>query len=234
VVKAFQETPKAAGETVIKQGAEVTNKEPALFVIESGQLSVYKNGTEKAVFVYTKPGQYFGDLALLYNAPRAATVVADEDVVLWSIDRQTFNNLVKDAARMQSSKRMGFLKEVPLLQSLREDEIANLCDALQVREVKADEVIITEGDIGTEFFIVECGRAQARKGGAVVMEYEEKSYFGELALRNSAPRAADVVATQDCRLLVLGQESFNRLLGPLETILQERTVDYEKANSNVN
>merc|ERR1719507_270608 len=59
VIKAFKETPKAAGEKVIEQGAQVTTSEPALFVIESGTLSVYKNGIDTSVFTYTKPGQYF-------------------------------------------------------------------------------------------------------------------------------------------------------------------------------
>jgi CRP-like cAMP-binding protein len=40
----------------------------------------------------------FGELALLYNVPRAATITAIEKCVLWSLDRETFNNIVKDAA----------------------------------------------------------------------------------------------------------------------------------------
>jgi len=44
------------------------------------------------------PGEAFGELALLYNAPRAATIKAVSDCVLFSLDRQTFNHVVKDAA----------------------------------------------------------------------------------------------------------------------------------------
>merc|ERR1719447_253030 len=110
---------------VIEQGAEVNSTEPALFVIESGRLSVYKKGVEQSVFTYTEPGQHFGDLALLYNAPRAATVKTDEDCVLWSIDRDTFNFLVKDAARQSIERRMGFLQSVPLLAGLTVDELVN-------------------------------------------------------------------------------------------------------------
>jgi len=233
VIQAFQETPKAKGETVIQQGAEVSSDEPALFVIESGQLSVYKTDIEQAVFVYTKPGQYFGDLALLYNAPRAATVTADEEVMLWSIDRDTFNNLVKDAAQQQINRRMGFLQEVELLRGLTNDEKATLCDALQVRQVEAGTQIITQGDQGTEFFIVESGKCEARKGSTVVMTYEAKNFFGELALVKSAPRAADVVAVENSRLLVLGVEVFRRLLGPLEDILKERAEAYKEVDLKI-
>jgi cAMP-dependent protein kinase regulator len=45
-----------------------------------------------------QPGEAFGELALLYNAPRAANITAKTQCTLWSLDRSTFNNIVKDAA----------------------------------------------------------------------------------------------------------------------------------------
>jgi len=44
------------------------------------------------------PGESFGELALLYNAPRAASIKAKTEAVLFALDRATFNNIVKDAA----------------------------------------------------------------------------------------------------------------------------------------
>jgi cAMP-dependent protein kinase regulator len=41
------------------------------------------------------PGEAFGELALLYNAPRAATIKVKTSAVLFALDRQTFNNIVK-------------------------------------------------------------------------------------------------------------------------------------------
>ena len=43
-------------------------------------------------------GEGFGELALLYNCPRAATITALEESTVWRLDRDTFNNIVKDAA----------------------------------------------------------------------------------------------------------------------------------------
>jgi cAMP-dependent protein kinase regulator len=46
-----------------------------------------------------EPGDAFGELALLYNAPRAATIKSKTDSFLWVLDRNTFNYIVKDAAQ---------------------------------------------------------------------------------------------------------------------------------------
>jgi len=50
------------------------------------------------------PGDAFGELALLYNCPRAATITAKGDAELWSLDRKTFNHIVKDAAAQKREK----------------------------------------------------------------------------------------------------------------------------------
>eukprot|EP00929_Paragymnodinium_shiwhaense_P071830 TRINITY_DN36481_c0_g1_i1.p1 TRINITY_DN36481_c0_g1~~TRINITY_DN36481_c0_g1_i1.p1 ORF type:complete len:1368 (+),score=470.48 TRINITY_DN36481_c0_g1_i1:85-4188(+) len=227
VLLAFKETPVFAGTTVIEQGAMVSATEDALFVLEKGTLDVFKKGVETPVFTYTKPGQFFGDLALLYNAPRAATVVAKEDSKLWAICRNTFNVLVKDAARQARERRMAFLGKVPLLKDLTEDEKSTLSDAIQVRLVTSGARVVRKGQAGREMFIIERGKCEARdEGGVPLLQYSAKSYFGELALINSAPRAADVVATEASRLLVLDSDTVKRLLGPLDDLMRKRAEAY--------
>jgi cAMP-dependent protein kinase regulator len=83
-------------ETVIVQG----DHGDCLYVVDKGNLNCYKkfsNGESKLVKTYSE-GDAFGELALLYNCPRAAEVVASEDVTLWKLDRETFNVIVKEAA----------------------------------------------------------------------------------------------------------------------------------------
>jgi len=54
------------------------------------------------------------------------------------------------------------------------------------------------------------------KDGDEVMEYNPGDYFGELALLKGEPRAANVLATSDCKMVLLDRASFKRLLGPLD------------------
>lgn len=72
-----------------------------LFVVEEGQLDCFKRfkPDEEPKFLKTyEPGEAFGELALLYNAPRAATITAKTDALCWELDRATFNHIVKDSA----------------------------------------------------------------------------------------------------------------------------------------
>lgn len=83
-------------ETVIKQGDQGN----CLFIVEKGELDCFKtysNGERRLVKQYSD-GDNFGELSLLYNTPRAAEVIAVNDVILWKLDRATFNVIVKDAA----------------------------------------------------------------------------------------------------------------------------------------
>jgi|TARA_B110001450_G_C17301548_1_gene351668 cAMP-dependent protein kinase regulator len=58
------------------------------------------------------------------------------------------------------------------------------------------------------------------------MEYNPGDYFGELALLKGEPRAANVIASSDCKLIMLDRKSFKRLLGPLDDILKRNMMNY--------
>ncbi len=97
VLGAFEEKRFSAGESVITQGEQGD----VLYFIEEGQLDCYKTFKKEEGDVWLKlynPGEAFGELALLYNAPRAATIKSKTDCILWALDRETFKNIVQEAA----------------------------------------------------------------------------------------------------------------------------------------
>eukprot|EP00746_Dinoflagellata_sp_MGD_P164050 gnl/MRDRNA2_/MRDRNA2_92467_c0_seq1.p1 gnl/MRDRNA2_/MRDRNA2_92467_c0~~gnl/MRDRNA2_/MRDRNA2_92467_c0_seq1.p1 ORF type:complete len:344 (-),score=104.20 gnl/MRDRNA2_/MRDRNA2_92467_c0_seq1:59-1090(-) len=227
VISAFKEEKLAAGKEVITQYDEDADR---LYLIEKGDLKVYKKESKTAshpgkhVFTYKGSG-VFGELAMLYNCPRAATIIAEGEVVVWTIDRETFTHLVKDAAARKRELHKSFLESVELLKPLDEQERSVICDALKVTRVKAGDTIIKQGDAGDAFYILEEGSAVAKKDGAEVMQYKPKDYFGELALIRGEPRAASVIAKTDSKMLSLDRLSFNRLVGRLDTILEARAKE---------
>lgn len=97
VVDSIEEVKVKAGDHIIKEGDEGD----CMYVLEAGEFvctKVFKGQTEPTYLKDYKPGEGFGELALLYNAPRAATITAKTDGIVYKLDRDTFNHIVKDAA----------------------------------------------------------------------------------------------------------------------------------------
>lgn len=76
---------------------------------------MFKQGEKPVVLRDYAPGEGFGELSLLYNTPRAATITAQKESLLWKLDRDTFNHIVKDAAAKKREKYDNFLQSVPIL-----------------------------------------------------------------------------------------------------------------------
>lgn len=104
-------------------------------------------GNNEPTFLKTyQPGEAFGELALLYNANRAATIIANEECLLWRLDRDTFNHIVKEAANKKRQQYEDFLKKVPILSTMEPYERSKLSDAFKEVKAEAGQNIITEGD----------------------------------------------------------------------------------------
>ena len=233
VIDSFEEKKYKAGENVITQGEEGD----VLYLVDSGELDcekVFKAGDPPTYLKTYKPGESFGELALLYNAPRAATIRAKTDAICWALDRECFNNIVKNAAITKREKYENTLKKVEILKSIDPYELGQICDALKTKIFKKGELIIKQGDKGDVFFILDEGQAHAEKvfeegkKPQRVKDYEAGGYFGELALLKNEPRAATIITDTNCRCLALDRMAFKRLLGPLENILQRNSDNYIK------
>ena len=230
VIGAMDERKAGPGEPIIRQGEDGDN----LYVVESGKLActkLFPGNEEETHLKYYVPGEAFGELALLYNAPRAASITASEDSLLWSLDRATFNHIVKDAAMRKREMYEDFLKQVKLLSNMDAYERTKLADALKEQKHKKGDFIIREGEQGNVFFFVVEGEAVAKKvidgEEKQVMQYKAGDYFGERALLKGEPRAASIVCTsEDVRVVSLERDSFKRLLGPLDDILKRNMELY--------
>jgi len=209
VIGAMSEVNAPEGEVVINQGDEGD----FLFVVETGKLDCsIKTGDTEKVVGSCEAGGVFGELALLYMQPRSASVKACQACVLWKLDRETFNQIVKESAQKKRQRYDSFLAKVPLLGNMDAYERSQLADALKVEVFGDGSVIFTQGDVGNKFYILEDGNAVATKEGQEVMKYSSGDYFGELALIRNQPRAATITAKGEAKLLSVDSRSFTRLL----------------------
>lgn len=224
VVDAMLKKDLAPKEQIIKEGDDGD----CMYIVDQGTLECIKvNGGESKVVKTCVEGDAFGELALLYNCPRAASVQAgDTQCVIWQLDRETFNAVVKGASMKKREKYDGFIKSVNLLSSMQMYERGQLVDALKPETFKAGDIIVKQGDPGDKFYIVEEGNCVAEKSGAEVMQYQSGDYFGELALLKNEPRAANIIAKSDVKVISLDRNTFKALLGPLEDILKRNTEKY--------
>ena len=109
------------------------------------------------------PGDVFGELALLYNAPRAASITALTDCQLLSLDRSTFNHVVRFANVQKRNLYQSFISQIEILFSLSEVEKLKICDCLEAKMYKENENIVVEGEMGSNFYIIQSGTADAWK-----------------------------------------------------------------------
>lgn len=97
VIDAMEIREFKGGDEVIKQGDDGEE----LFIVSTGNLTctkLFPDSTEPTFLKEYKTGEVFGELALMYNAPRAASITAKNDSQCFVLDRDTFNHIVKTAA----------------------------------------------------------------------------------------------------------------------------------------
>jgi len=154
--------------------------------------------------------------------------------VLFALDRETFNHIVKDATMRKREEYENFLANLELTSNMDAYERSKIADAVKRVKIPAGEYVVRQGEKGDVFYLIEEGEAYATKKVGEseetkeVFQYRAGNYFGELALLKDVPRQANVIAKTDLKLASLDRMSFKRLLGPLEQILQRNFKNYEK------
>lgn len=79
---------------------------------------------------------------------------------------------------------------------------------IEVQFFKAGDVIFREGDAATELFVIKSGQVRVQIGNRTVTELGADSIFGEMALIDSEPRSATVVAITDTKLAPVSEKQF--------------------------
>lgn len=219
-----------AGVEIIKEGDLHADY---FYIVADGEFAIHNRGDEDQSanecedHVIAGKGGSFGELALLYFVPRAATVVAKVDSTVFVIDRKHFKDILMKVSESKTRDYEKYLRRVPVLQVLLAEEISELAKALVEMHFTKEEVVIQQGEPGNTFYIMYDGEVSVTKAGEEVAKLSASStagtaqYFGETALLHDENRAATVQVTSSCaKTLALDRDGFDMLLGPLKDIIE--------------
>ncbi|KAF1389596.1 hypothetical protein PFLUV_G00075080 [Perca fluviatilis] len=213
MVECMYERTYQQGEYVIKQGEPGNH----LFVLADGKLDVFQhNKLLTSITVWTT----FGELAILYNCTRTASVRVVNKVRVWALDREVFQNIMRRTAETRHEQHRNFLRSVSLLANLPEDKLSKIVDCLEVEYYDKGEHIIREGEEGSTFYIIAQGKVkvtqttEAHKLPQIINTLQKGEYFGEKALISDDVRSANIIAEEDgVECLVIDRETFDQTVG---------------------
>lgn len=89
--------------------------------------------------------------------------MAKTDCLLWSLDRECFNSIVKESSIKRRERFEDFMTKIELLQELEPYERTKICDVLNSETYKDGDFIIKQGEVGDKFYFIEEGKAIATK-----------------------------------------------------------------------
>ena len=139
------------GEDIITQGDKDGEN---FYVIDQGAVDIFVNASK---VVSLKDGDSFGELALIYGTPRAATARAASEVRVWGLDRDSYRRILMGSTMRKRKMYEELLSKVSILSSLDHWERMTIADSLVPVTFQDNEVIMKQGEAGEEFFIIVAG-----------------------------------------------------------------------------
>ena len=217
------------GTTIITQGDPTGDY---CYIIHTGSVDFWVDGKSVGT---AATGQLFGELSLLYSAPRAATVVANTNnnnkssMQLYRLDQITFRTILQQQTLTLSDEYMTLLKKVKFLRDLDDYHLYKLSSVLEQHTYTKDTVIVKKGDTdATVCYIllegtVTCSEISVHDGSctyADIVLNQPGDYFGERAIMTGEPRAATVTATSSTvTCYTIDKTTFETVLGDYESII---------------
>jgi CRP-like cAMP-binding protein len=227
------------GEVILAQGT----RGQAFFVVCGGEVKVSREeGGQVRELATLGEGAFFGEMALLSDAPRMASVTASaEDTQVLEISAPVLTGLAQEhptvaqALKTFCRQRLlaNLLATAPLFRPFSRTDRRELIGRFRAREVPAGQVILEEGRASDGLYVVLSGEVRVTVKGTPVAALREGELFGERSLLTHQPAAATVRSARHTSLLRLPREDFASLISSHPQILElvsELNFAREKAN----
>ena len=192
------------------------------FCVSKGRLEVLCNNERTTII---GAGTGFGELALLDDSPRTATIRTIEPCSLWGVDRKTFDTAIKKLNQINYEENKKFFNSVHLFDNLTLSQKEDLLSVCVTQKWTCGQAIVKEGEDGDLFYIIKEGVVNCVENKVDKRQMGKGDYFGEQALLYNKPRTATVVALTDVKVVSIGRGDLLQVLGgPLEHILYRNSL----------
>ena len=222
VAESFELVSFPFGAVIVREGDEAD----AFYVLAAGTARVVKQGDngEEVPLNVLRRGDSFGEIALLAETTRVATVRASGAVQTLRLGKSVFTALtrshpqVREAFQAIATGRSlwNFFRVHSGFSQLSNDALALLVSELERVDVRAGEIVVREGDPPGPMYVIEEGRVRVYKteddAESHLAFLRTGDFFGELSLFRDEPRAASAQAVSDCTLLRFPIDLFRRLV----------------------
>ncbi|XP_057665842.1 cGMP-dependent protein kinase, isozyme 2 forms cD4/T1/T3A/T3B isoform X3 [Diorhabda carinulata] len=223
-----------AGSIIIQEG----DVGSIVYVLEEGKVEVSR---ENKILHHLDSGKVLGELAILYNCQRTATIKAHTDCKLWAIERQCFQTIMMRTGLIRQAEYTDFLKSVPIFKTLPEDTLIKISDVLEETVYANGDYIIRQGARGDTFFIISKGKVKVTRkvpssnNEEFIRTLGKGDFFGEKALQGDDLRTANVIVDdpEGVTTLVIDRETFNQLISDLDEIrtkYRDDNIERRRAN----
>jgi cGMP-dependent protein kinase 1 len=180
------------------------------FIISKGKVEVVVNLKVAAIL---NVGDSFGEVALLHDTPRTATIITLQETILWGLDRNTFREILKSMSSKNFNENLVFIENIQIFASLTKKQKESLANAMVSEVYKVGFRIIQEDERGDFMYIIKEGSVLVTKKGMEIRKLGKNDYFGEQALLNNNLRTATITALENVCCLSISSEGLYSAFG---------------------
>lgn len=228
-----KEQSLAAGEALFRKGEPGSS----MFVIGSGLLDVVIEDPHGRPLTLkkAKAGEVLGEISLVDQDPRAASVIAVENSNLFRLDRENFlevlghyePSLLESIRDVSAYIRFGYtvetLKHLPLFEGAPEEVLYEIASKMERVTLNTDQTLFHKGDPADALYLIKSGWVKIvtldSAGGELVLnQCGIGEAIGEMSLLDENPRSASVIAMSPVEMLKLGRDAFMEVLAQQPTL----------------
>lgn len=210
IVDAFEERRMSVGQKLIEEG----DVGDYFYVLKNGSV---RFEVHEQLVGHAEEGETFGELALLYSSPRAASVIADTDVTIYRVDQKTFRYIMQSQTMKTEQAKAKLLQSVGFLDFLGPRDVNKLVHIVVPRVFEKGDCIVQNGD--EKLYIMQEGNVLITTG-IENNELGPGDCFGETALlgQDSSENPFTAVATTRVLVLYIDRNTFEKVVGDIAAL----------------